>query len=439
MADTTTVNYGWVKPTVNADLNLWGGLLNTNLDNQDSTVHGIDVMARAAMPTVGGVFTGGVGATQLTVVGQAGTQRNFVLASGVPGSGVPRWLLIASAEAEGPVNSNNGSNFYIQRMNDAGVGIDNPLEIVRSTGQVIVGAGGLVVNGPVSGVTAGVLSSFNGRTTPAATLTGADVNNAVGFAIQSAAGAAIGTSGGTLGLLNTNVTWSGSFSITGAAYCNTAAVGDSSSLIANTSFVASRGWQSRGQVVLGGGTITLDDTNCGADIICAGGSTINLPSTARTYVLMNVGRPFIDPDVYLTFPNGSDFRTVLRANERVVLCGDGGGYWRLAAAAFINDPHLYGLPITSSPGDHTIGPSDYGGCVHVTGNGSVFINASMPLGTVVEISCDPGVQCFIRYPAGTLRTVPANSTAGNAVMNGPGSTFIEQKKTSEIWARGDAV
>jgi hypothetical protein len=439
MADTTTTNYGWVKPTVNADLNLWGGLLNTNLDNQDSTVHGIDVMARAAAPIAGAVFTGPVVTTNtLTIGGVAGTSRVVYFNTGAPGAGLHRWGIFTSTEAEN--GTNTGSNFAIQRMDDTGATIDNPLSINRATGAVTI-PNNLVVNGSITGVTGGVLASFNGRTTPAVVLTGGDVNNAVGFAIQSAAGAAIGTSGGTVPLLNTNLTFSGSVNHTGPLTAGTPPSGDWSSNVATTAFVWSRGWQSSGQQVINTST-TLNDGYAGSDLLVGGGITITFPPSSRTFILSNVGQPFVNQDTLLAFTGpgpGTDFRGVLHAGEKVVLCGDGNGYWRLMAAANLQDPRLTGLPITSSGGDHTIGPTDYGGCVHLTANGSVYISTSMPIGTVVEISCDAGAQAIIRYTAGTLRTVPANSTANNAVMNGPGSTFIEQKKATEIWARGDAV
>lgn len=42
MVDLTTANYGWTKPTVGADSDTWGGILNTDLDSIDATVKGVD-------------------------------------------------------------------------------------------------------------------------------------------------------------------------------------------------------------------------------------------------------------------------------------------------------------------------------------------------------------------------------------------------------------
>ena len=40
--ELTTTHYGWVKPTVGASIDAWGGYINTDLDDIDTVVHGID-------------------------------------------------------------------------------------------------------------------------------------------------------------------------------------------------------------------------------------------------------------------------------------------------------------------------------------------------------------------------------------------------------------
>ena len=40
--EAATANYGWVKPTVGASIDAWGGYINTDLDGIDTVVHGID-------------------------------------------------------------------------------------------------------------------------------------------------------------------------------------------------------------------------------------------------------------------------------------------------------------------------------------------------------------------------------------------------------------
>ena len=53
-----TTNYGWTKPAVGADLDVWGGYLNTDLDGIDSTVKAVSNVANAALPSTGGTNTG---------------------------------------------------------------------------------------------------------------------------------------------------------------------------------------------------------------------------------------------------------------------------------------------------------------------------------------------------------------------------------------------
>ena len=38
MVDTTTPNFGWVKPSVGGDATTWGGILNDDLDAIDAAV-----------------------------------------------------------------------------------------------------------------------------------------------------------------------------------------------------------------------------------------------------------------------------------------------------------------------------------------------------------------------------------------------------------------
>lgn len=55
MPDTNTLNYGWVKPEINGSPNTWGNKLNTDLDQIDATMKGVDDKADAAVPKTGWV------------------------------------------------------------------------------------------------------------------------------------------------------------------------------------------------------------------------------------------------------------------------------------------------------------------------------------------------------------------------------------------------
>ena len=64
--ELTTANYGWVKPTVGASVDAWGGYINTDLDGIDSTVHGIQASVPAASsttPAMDGTAAVGTGTT----------------------------------------------------------------------------------------------------------------------------------------------------------------------------------------------------------------------------------------------------------------------------------------------------------------------------------------------------------------------------------------
>jgi hypothetical protein len=58
MADTTTANYGLVKPEVGASNDTWGNKTNSNWDVIDVSVKFATDTANAAMPKAGGAFTG---------------------------------------------------------------------------------------------------------------------------------------------------------------------------------------------------------------------------------------------------------------------------------------------------------------------------------------------------------------------------------------------
>ena len=63
--ELTTANFGWVKPTVGASDDAWGGYINADLDGIDSTVYGIQSSiptvptASATQPVMDGLATAG--------------------------------------------------------------------------------------------------------------------------------------------------------------------------------------------------------------------------------------------------------------------------------------------------------------------------------------------------------------------------------------------
>ena len=59
MADAQTTNYLWYKPTVGADLDTWGGVLNTTTDAIDADLHTLSVSDAAKFPTSGATALGG--------------------------------------------------------------------------------------------------------------------------------------------------------------------------------------------------------------------------------------------------------------------------------------------------------------------------------------------------------------------------------------------
>jgi hypothetical protein len=108
-------------------------------------------------------YTNGVNpAVVLSKSASGGTSR--IIGSTV---GSPRWqMMFGDATAEG--GSNAGSNFGLQRYTDAGVFIDTPFQVVRSTGwayftQVLNAQAGIIVNYPNPAIYLGKTASGQGN------------------------------------------------------------------------------------------------------------------------------------------------------------------------------------------------------------------------------------------------------------------------------------
>jgi len=58
MADATTTNYGWTKPTTGLDVGSWGPIVNADLDAIDTDLKTVSDVANAALPKSGDTMTG---------------------------------------------------------------------------------------------------------------------------------------------------------------------------------------------------------------------------------------------------------------------------------------------------------------------------------------------------------------------------------------------
>lgn len=137
MVDSTTTNYGWTKPTVGADENTWGGLINGDLDSIDTDLKAVSDVADGAVPKAGGTMTGAltnssgfVGpltgtASNATLAATASTVTNGVITPAKLSTGGPSWDGAGNVSAtsgfaaphlqagSGGVTVNNDTNFTL--------------------------------------------------------------------------------------------------------------------------------------------------------------------------------------------------------------------------------------------------------------------------------------------------------------------------------------
>lgn len=157
LSATPTTNYGWNKPTVGADSNNWGTFINGDLDGIDTTMFSVSGVANAACPKAGCVYTGNIVVPGASINGAVGTNRVLTFST----SGTSRWDFLANSAGE--PGSNGGSDLGVRRYSDAGVLLDAPIVITRSTGLVAI-ADGLSVTGALT-VTGGITGALTGNVT----------------------------------------------------------------------------------------------------------------------------------------------------------------------------------------------------------------------------------------------------------------------------------
>ena len=92
------------------------------------------------------------------------------------------------------------------------------------------------------------------------------------------------------------------------------------------------GLQSAGQIVITTST-ALSATQAGYNILTIGsGITLTFPSIVATYAISNIG----SSPISLVYPTGSDFGPTLYPGQKVLLAGDGGGFWRVVVQSILN-------------------------------------------------------------------------------------------------------
>ena len=132
MADTTTANYGWVKPDVGASDDTWGGKINVDLDGIDAKVYDVEVRGMTPGPQgpqgpAGATGSqgpkGDTGATgSAGANGATGPQGPAGAASTVPGPQGPA----GATGATGPAGPGSGDNRIINgdmRINQRNVNV----------------------------------------------------------------------------------------------------------------------------------------------------------------------------------------------------------------------------------------------------------------------------------------------------------------------------
>jgi hypothetical protein len=93
MADTVTTNYHWVKPEISGSPTTWGVKLNADLDQIDALVfanqgaaNAAQATATSALPLAGGIMTGPIVATAISVSAAPVAPNDVVRLADMPAS-----------------------------------------------------------------------------------------------------------------------------------------------------------------------------------------------------------------------------------------------------------------------------------------------------------------------------------------------------------------
>jgi hypothetical protein len=168
--EATTANYGWVKPTVGASADAWGGYVNADLDSIDSTVHGIQASVPAASSTT--PVMDGTAAIGSASTYARGDHVHPTDTSRYAASNPSNYVTAAAAASAAPVQSvATRTGAIVLTHNDITDWAANmPAAYVLPTATTTT-LGGVKVDGTTIAISGGVISSTGGYTLPTASTT----------------------------------------------------------------------------------------------------------------------------------------------------------------------------------------------------------------------------------------------------------------------------